>query len=550
MRRLGLALLLLVLVGLVVASDSFSQGTPAQPKLVLVISIDQMRFDYLTRFAPLYKGGLKMLLDRGAVFTEANYRHSATETGPGHSVILSGRHPSHSGIVANDWYDSYLHKFVNVVDDPVQTPLGGEGRRASPTNAMSFTVGDVLKTKNLQSRVVGVSLKDRSAILMAGRRGDAAYWYETAGGNFITSTYYMSKAPKWLVSWNDRHVADEYAGRMWTRLIPDTAVYERYAGPDNVDGEWDRKDTVFPHAIRGKPPDRLFYDDLRRTPFADEMTLDVALEAIKAHQLGEDSNTDIFAVGFSATDVVGHTYGADSQETMDQLLRLDLILERLFKEIDLKVGLNNTLIVLTADHGSLPLVENLKAKGVDAQRANPNVLLNAVGQAVAQRFRGVDNLLVFDTPNFYFNEDVMRAHNIKRKDVEEAAIPALLRTGLVEKVYTQDDLSGTALSTDLFFPLFRNAFYAPRSPHLSVLLKKYLYLSSMVGGTGHGTAYDYDRHVPIVFMGAGVKAGTYKEACGPEDIAPTLALMLGLEFPREQDSRLLTEMLAQRVSKP
>src|SRR5262245_55350532 len=169
MKRIGLVLLLLV--GLVVASDSFSQGTTVQPKLVLVLSIDQMRFDYLTRLAPLYKGGLKMLLDRGAVFTDANYRHSATETGPGHSVILSGRHPSHSGIVANDWYDFYLRKFVNVVDDPVRTPVGGEGRSASPINAQSFTVGDVLKAKNPRSRVVGVSLKDRSAILMAGRRG-------------------------------------------------------------------------------------------------------------------------------------------------------------------------------------------------------------------------------------------------------------------------------------------------------------------------------------------------------------------------------------------
>src|SRR5258706_13595479 len=174
---------------------TFSQSSPSKPKLVLVLSIDQMRFDYLTRFAPLYKGGFKMLLDRGAVFTEANYRHSATETGPGHSVIMSGRHPSHSGIVANDWYDSYLHKFVNVIDDPVQGPIGGQGRSASPTNALSFTIGDVLKSKNAQSRVVGVSLKDRSAILMAGRRGDAAYWYETAAGNFITSTYYTREAP-------------------------------------------------------------------------------------------------------------------------------------------------------------------------------------------------------------------------------------------------------------------------------------------------------------------------------------------------------------------
>jgi predicted AlkP superfamily pyrophosphatase or phosphodiesterase len=536
----------LLLAGLVATASTFSQTAPVQTKLVLVLAIDQMRFDYLTRFAPLYKGGLKMLLNRGAVFSEANYRHAATETGPGHSVILSGRHPSHSGIVANDWYDGYLHKFVNVVDDPVQTPLGGAGRAASPANALSFTLGDVLKTKDQQSRVVGVSLKDRSAILMAGRRGDAAYWYETAGGNFITSTYYMHEAPKWLATWNSRHVADSYAGKMWTHLLPDAAVYERYAGPDKIDGEWDRKDTVFPHAIRGKPPDRLFYDDLRRTPYADEMTLDIALEAMKAHRLGEDSDTDIFAIGFAATDVVGHTYGADSQETMDQLLRLDLVLEKLFKEIDASVGLNNTLVVLTADHGSLPLVETLQAKGIDAQRANPNVLQSAVAQALAQRFPGVDNLAIFSAPDFYFNEDTMRRNSLNRKDVEQTAITALLRTRIVEKVYTHDDLASMAPSSDAFLPLFRNAFFAPRSPHLSVLLKKYLYLSSLPGGTGHGTAYDYDRHVPIVFMGAGVRPGTYKEACGPEDIAPTLALMLGLEFPREQDSRLLTEMLIQR----
>src|SRR5262245_48160693 len=189
---------LLAFVGLISASGSFSQtGPTGQPKLILVVSIDQMRFDYLTRFAPLYKGGLKRLLDRGAVFTNANYRHSSTETGPGHSVILSGRHPSHSGIVANDWYDSYLHKLVNVVDDPVQSPVGGQGRSASPLSALSFTVGDVLKAGNPQSRVVTVSLKDRSAILLGGRRADGAYWYETAAGDFITSTYYTREVPAW-----------------------------------------------------------------------------------------------------------------------------------------------------------------------------------------------------------------------------------------------------------------------------------------------------------------------------------------------------------------
>jgi predicted AlkP superfamily pyrophosphatase or phosphodiesterase len=542
MRRCLLVIFLLATV--LTTSSTIGQNLPIKPKLVLVLSIDQMRFDYLTRFAPLYKGGLRLLLDRGAVFTNANYRHSATETGPGHSVILSGRHPSHSGIVANEWYDAFLGKAVNVVDDPVQIPIGGSGRSASPVNALSFTIGDVLKAKSPQSHVVAVSLKDRSAILMGGRRADAAYWYETAGGNFITSSFYTAQAPAWLVALNNRHMADAHAGQMWTRLISDTTIYERIAGRDAIEGEWDRKDIVFPHMIRGKPLETIFYDDLRRTPFADEMTLDVALEAVKAHHIGEDDVTDILAIGFSATDIIGHTYGADSQEIMDQLLRLDLVLDRLFKEVDAKAGLANSLVVLTADHGSLPLVENLQAKGLDAKRAAPAVLQNAVEQALTKTFPGVENLVrYYSAPDFYLDEDVIRRRSLNRKQVESTAIKALLATGLVAKVYTADDLRSTQPSSDPYLRLFQNAFYEPRSPQLNVLLKQYVYLSGLPGGTGHGTAYDYDRHVPIVFMGSVVKPGLYNDLCGPEDIAPTLGLMLGLELPREQDSRFLREML-------
>jgi len=544
-RRQFLSVLLITLLCL---SSTWGQGGPAPPKLVLVLAIDQMRFDYLTRFAPLYEGGLRLLLDRGAVFTNANYRHSATETGPGHSVILSGAHPRHSGIVANDWYDPYLKRVVSVVDDYVQRPVGGEGRSASPFNALSFTVGDVLKRKIPQARVVSVSLKDRSAILMGGRRADGAYWYEEAGGNFITSSYYMSDPPGWLTRWNGRRLVDQYAGKPWTRLLPDGRVYEKYAGKDAVEGEWDRKDIVFPHAIRGNPPEPLYYNDLRRTPAADELTLSLALEAMKAHQLGQDASTDIFAVGFSGTDIIGHTYGADSQEIMDQLLRLDRILSQLFKEIDASVGLPNTLVVLTADHGSLPLVENLQAKGIGARRVSPNVLEDAVRQAFQKRFPGASDLIAHFAIDIYLDEDAINRRHLDRKDVERTAVTALMSTGYVERVYTREELSGTAPSSDPFLPLFRNAFFQPRSPHLSVLVKKYTYVDARPGGTGHGTAHDYDRHVPLVFMGAGIRPGMYSQDCGPEDIAPTLATLLGLDFPREPDSRLLAEMLPAATS--
>lgn len=520
-------------------------GVPERPKLILVLSIDQMRFDYLTRFNPLFKGGFRRLLDQGAVFDNAKYRHANTETGPGHSVILSGRHASHSGIVANSWYDPLLNKSINVVEDPVQVPLGGKGRRASPANFMGFTLGDLLKLDSPESRVVGVSMKDRSAILMAGRRADGAYWYENEGGNFITSTYYMKSAPEWLTRWNGRKFVDQYSGKTWERLLADTKVYEKYAGPDAVEGEWDRKDIVFPHRIRQAPPHKDFYDDFRRTPFADEMVLQVAQEAMKAHGLGQDAVTDIFAVGFSATDVIGHTYGADSQEALDQLLRLDLTLQKLFGLIDDSVGLENTWVVLTADHGSLPLVEVLQRKGVKAQRVHDDTIKEVAQRAIQSQFPQAPGLIAnYDSPNFYLNEEVLAKSRLQRSAVEKAMVRALMDTGYFESVHTHAQILDPAFQGDWNLPLIRNSFFQPRSPHIIATPKPYIYISDKVGGTGHGTPHDYDRHIPIIFLGAPVKPGHYSQACGPEDIAPTLAKMLGLKgLEKESDARTLDEML-------
>ncbi|MEE8460739.1 MAG: alkaline phosphatase family protein [Acidobacteriota bacterium] len=550
MKSTGVAVALLI--GTIVLFSACGEQSVAKPKLILVLSIDQMRFDYLTRFNDLYKGGFRTLLDQGAIFSNANFRHAMTWTGPGHSVILSGRHPSHSGIVANDWYDPFLRRVVDAVEDPAHSPLGGEGSGASPVNFIGSTLGDVLKQKSPESRVVAVSLKDNSAILMAGPRGDAAYWYETSGGNFITSTYYMSKAPAWLENWNILRLADRYAGEQWTRLVEDEKLYEQYAGPDAIEGEWDRKDIVFPHSFQGTPPQEGFYEGVKRTPFSDNMVLSLSLRAMSAHQLGLDNSTDILAIGFSATDTVGHLYGAESQEIMDQLLRLDLILEELFQEVEAQVGLANTLVVLTSDHGVLPLVETLQAKGIEARRAHPQILEGAMEQALENRFPGVGGLIAHfarDTKNIHLDEEVMRRHQLEPREVESAIIDALLSTGLVEAVYTRSQLSSDEPSTDPYIELFRNSFFQPRSPHLSVLVKKYTYVEAYPGGTGHGTAYDYDRHVPIIFMGADIEPGSYPDPCGPQDIAPTLARLLGLDFPREKDSRLLLEMI-QSVSDP
>jgi predicted AlkP superfamily pyrophosphatase or phosphodiesterase len=519
-------------------------GNAPAPRLVLMISIDQMRYDYLERFEPLYKSGLRQLLDGAGIFTNAKYRHASSETGPGHSVLLTGTHPSHSGIVANDWWDPYLNRTMNVIDDPVQRTVGGNGRASSPANLLTFTVGDVLKAKSPRSRVVGIGMKDRSAILMGGRRADAAYWFENDGGNFVSSTYYMDAAPAWLNEWNKKRNADRFAARGWTRLLDDVTLYEKYAGRDAVEGERDRKDIVFPHPFVAMPPKSEYYVELRRSPFADEVVLDFALEAMKQHALGKDADTDIFAVGFAAADGIGHQWGPDSQEQMDQLLRLDGVLGRLLAHVDSTVGLSNTLVVLSADHGVRQLVEVSQEKGIPARRVPPKVLQNAVSAAFGQRYPGVKDLISFFAIDFYLNEESVRRNKLDWKDVEKTAIDAIYSTGLVEKVYTHDDLRSLAPSSDPNLRLFQNAFYPPRSPHLNVMLKPEIYMNASVGGTSHGSVYEYDRHVPIVFMGRMIKPGRYANESGPEDIAPTIANLLGLAFPHEHDSRVLLEMLS------
>jgi predicted AlkP superfamily pyrophosphatase or phosphodiesterase len=357
----------------------------------------------------------------------------------------------------------------------------------------------------------------------------------------------MKEAPAWLREFNQKHLADRYAGQKWTRSLADERLYDKYAGRDAVEGEWDRREIRFPHAIRGKPPENRFYDDLRRTPFADELIVEAALEALKAHQLGIDDATDILAVALASTDIIGHTYGPDSQELMDQLLRLDTTLQKLFDEMDRSVGLTNTLVVLTSNHGVMPLVEVLQAKEFDSHRASPADLRAAADDALRARFPDKQGLIAhYDPPNFYLDEAALGRYQLPLETVEATLIAGLKASELVEAVYTRAQLASQKPSSDPYLNLYQNSFHPVRSPHLVVRLKKYLYLNDRVGGTGHGSPYDYDRHVPIIFMGVGIKPGKYSSPCGPEDIAPTLARLLGIEYPLEPDSRLLVEMFVSK----
>ena len=538
--RLGLGILcLLALVGLACAKDG-----PSAPRLIVVIVVDQMRYDYLTRFQDLYQGGFRTLLEKGAVFTEARYRHALTLTAPGHAAIVTGRHPATSGITSNNWFDPRLGAKRAAVADPDHRSLGGPGAGVSPRSLLVDTFGDRLKQANPAGRVVAVSIKDRSAILMAGRDADAAYWYSAACRCFVTSSYFMEQPPGWLTAFNRSHPSDRFQGKLWERLLDDPAVYEKYSRADRFEHEFDGRRVVFPHILNGTETPADKSPNARRSPFGDQLLLEAALAAMEGHELGSDDAPDLLAVGFSAPDYVGHVFGPFSQEAMDLHLRLDRVLGRLFTELDQRVGLDRTLIVLTSDHGAAPVVEEAKEQGLPAKTIPATALPDAVTAAFSKRalFIG-DTVAFFDAPHFFLDFPKLEARGVTRREAEEIAREALLSVDSVAAVYTHRDMLGAARGDDPFRQLYRNSFFEPRSPHLMVRLREHHYIEASQGATGHGTPHDYDRHIPIIFLGRQIPPGRHPTACGPEDIAPTLGKLLGVPLPPMVDARVLTEVL-------
>ena len=507
------------------------------PRLILLVVVDQLRYDYLTRFEDLYTGGFRRLLEQGALFTEARYRHGVNVTAVGHATIVTGRHPSHHGIVGNRWYDPAFRRDVGAVEDPAYAPVAGSGVRASPRNLLVPTLGDLLKQSDPRSKTVAIGTKDRVAVLLAGRAGDAAYWFSDQCGCLITSNYFTSKPPAWLTKFQQQRRADAYLEKPWTRLVDDPRLYSERSREDAFKAESDGSNIVFPHTL-------WTYEQLKKTHNYDEFILDAVVEAMEFHEIGRDDVTDLLAIGFAATDHIGHNFGPFSQEAMDQHLRLDLLLGRLWRQVDKRVGLENTIVVLTADHGVAPLVAQSRRQGIPADTVRSDVLRNAVNQAAAEQLGRGDVVAYVSGGHVTFNLKAMDAGGLKREQVERVAKQALLELDPVVAVYTHADLRAAPddQDPDPYRALYRNSVYPGRSPHLFVQLKPFYYTGKSQGHTTHISAHDYDRHVPIFFMGGGATPGRYDTLSGPEDIAPTLAALLGLNIEPEPDARVLDEL--------
>jgi hypothetical protein len=491
-------------------------AVPKKPKLIVTIVVDQFRFDYLSRYRTEYKGGLHRLLTQGAVFADAHYVHVPTITAVGHSTILSGATPSVSGIIGNDWYDREEGAAVTSVSDKTTKLVGGalvNGAPqigSSPRRLLVDTLPDEIKMAGGKSRSVGVSLKDRSAILPTGKMADGAYWFDVKSGAVVTSTYYAADLPGWAKDYNANHPADRYKSVEWMG-----------------------------HKL---PQDSNYYTALESTPFGNELVEEFAERALASEQLGTHDGTDVFVVSFSSNDYVGHDYGPDSPEAHDISLRTDVLLDKLMQAIDRQAGGGNVIYVLTADHGGAPLPEANQARKMPGGRFLAPNIKKAVQDSLEKRYgpgdwvKGTWDLAVF------LNRDLIATKKLNLSEVQHEAGQALLGMGHVSRVYTHDDITQGRVQQDEVSRKVSNGFNDKRGADVIFIPDPYWVVRLTDKGTSHATPFHYDTHVPVIFMGSGVRPGTYYQPVIVNDIAPTLAAILDVEAPAGSIGRVLTEM--------
>jgi predicted AlkP superfamily pyrophosphatase or phosphodiesterase len=523
--------LLVFLCLLLCGAGSLAQQKPQppakKPKLLLVVVVDQFRYDYLLRFRADYHGGIARLLENGAVFADARYPQFPTVTAVGHSTILSGATPSISGIVGNEWWDRESDESVSSVSDKSTALLGGTPatKGSSPHRLLVSTIGDELKMAGRHSKVIGISIKDRSAILPAGHMADAAYWFDNDSQHFVTSDYYMKQLPAWVTRVNADRPAYKYLGADWNAL-----------GAKLGDK---------PFCTMKNGSEIRFCGSIENTPFGNELLEDFAEKAIEQEQLGSHEDTDVLTLSFSSNDYVGHEHGPDSPQIRDITIRTDQLLGKLLDFINTRVGQENTLVVFTADHGVAPVPK------VNNDRKMPGGWLSAadysakISARLAEKF-GKGDWIRSDAYGFiYLNYTTIGKNDLERAEVRRFAAEAARLLPHIARVMTRDDLLQGDESADSVGRALQLGFYGPRSADLELLPEPYFIFGS-APATTHATPYSYDNHVPVIFYGAGIHAGVHYEPVKVNDIAPTLAAILGIETPSGSIGRILPEIVEQK----
>jgi predicted AlkP superfamily pyrophosphatase or phosphodiesterase len=537
---------------------------PKRPKLVLQITVDQLRADLIDRYSRGFgEGGFNYLLNNGVVYTNAHHRHANTETIVGHTTLATGTDPAIHGMVANLWYDRKSGQpRYNVQDD--RYPLLGEGgvdagaeidptQRAattegrSPAAILTSTVSDeIALALGPEAKIFGVSVKDRGAISMAGHAG-TAYWFSKSAGAFVTSTFYRESYPDWVSAWNGAGHVAHYAGTSWDLMLPP----ETYRFAERDDQAWETEigdfGRTFPHAYGGA--DGKYYTTLLTlSPAGDELTLDFAKALVEAEKVGADDVTDYLAVSFSSTDYVGHIFGPSSLESEDNLKRLDRTLAELLSFIDGRVGLDETLIVLSADHGAPEAPGYLATLGIEAQTFEFGEIDKQPAIEALRREFGVAEELIasFSQPYVYLDDAVL-----EERDLDKAIVAAGVARELAKLPGISYALSSVAMragqvaSTSVSDAVLAN-FHPARSGDIYVVFEPHWFVADFDGlrvAASHGSPWNYDTHVPMIIVGPGVAPARVSRRVETVDLAPTIAAVLRIRQPSGSLGAVLTEVV-------
>nr|WP_315188125.1 alkaline phosphatase PafA [uncultured Flavobacterium sp.] len=534
----------IVLLILFVISNLTAQQ---RPKLVVGIVVDQMKMEYLYRFSDDFSpNGFKRLMNNGYTFQNMHYNYVPTYTAPGHASIYTGTTPSTHGIVGNEWFSRALGKQMYCTDDASVKTVGdgtADEGEMSPKNLQSTTITDEVRmATNFQSKVIGMSLKDRGAILPAGHFANWAFWYSKTG-SFISSTFYGEKLPEWVSEFNNEKNYLKYINKGWDLYKPVSTYNESLPDDNPYEGKlYGSSAPVFPYDLK------TMYEKndagiLRSTPYGNDLLADFAKKAIEKEELGKDNITDFLTVSFSSTDYVGHLLGPRSMELQDTYLRLDQTIADFLAYLDKTVGKNNYLLFLTADHAGAENVIYLKDRKYDVDNY-PSKDFRKSLQDFSMKTFGVDLLLNYSNFNVFFNKQIIKDKGLDLVKVKQVFKDFLILLPQVKKVYTEEEILANS-GNDYYLNFVAKGYDVTQDGDI-VLIGKPGVIEYLPTGTSHGTAYTYDTHVPAIFYGWHIKKGESYDKKAITEIAPTIAQKIKVTFPNGTEAKVMQEVLDEK----
>jgi predicted AlkP superfamily pyrophosphatase or phosphodiesterase len=512
----------------------------ARPKLVVGIVVDQMRWDYLYRYANRYSdNGFKRLLNDGFTCENTFIPYTPTYTAAGHTCIYTGSVPAIHGIMGNNWYNRELNKTVYCTDDANATSVGStsDAGNMSPENLWSTTITDELRIgTNFKSKVIGIALKDRGAILPAGHAANAAYWFDDANGSFISSSFYMKELPTWAKQFNDKKLPDQYLQKNWNTLYPINTYTQSTEDEKTYESVFPSGGTTFPHMTAALVKNK--YNALRTTPYGNTLTMEMAKAAVEGEQLGQTGNTDFLAVSFSSPDYIGHAFGPNSVEVEDNYLRLDNELASLLTYLDAKIGKGQYTVFLSADHGAANSPVFLKDNKIPAGTVSDKAIETALNDLLDKRFQIKKAVITVINYQVYLSKTIAEADEAKLK---KAVIEHLMSYPAISGAVDLQNLEATSLPV-MIKTMLTNGYNQKLSGDIQYILKPG-YLSGSNKGTTHGLWNPYDSHIPLVWYGWGVKKGKTNRETYMTDISATLAALLHVQMPNGCIGKVITEAI-------